>query len=184
MGRHVRWSSIEEELAELGKPALLRLIKELFNASAENQAFLATRFAGANTQADVLEPYRKRIVDQFFPARGFGKLGLREARKAITDYRRATKDLVGTLELMLVYVENGTRFTNEYGDIEESFYNSMESMLLEAAKLVRSHPEFYPQFQERFQSLVRETSGIGWGYHDTVTEIAEELEAQINKATR
>lgn len=56
----------------------------------------------------------------------------------------------------------------------------MESILGEASKLVRSHPEFYAQFQNRFHSLVRETSGIGWGYHDTVTEIVEELEAQIN----
>jgi len=102
MGKCVRWSSIEEKLAELGKPALLRLIKELCDASAEKRAFLATRFAGRVTQADVLEPYRKRIIDQFFPARGFGKLGLCEARKAITDYRRATRDIAGTLELMLV----------------------------------------------------------------------------------
>jgi hypothetical protein len=61
------------------------------------------------------------------------------ARKAITDYRRATKDIPGTLNLMLTYVEQGTRFTSEYGDFEESFYNSMESVFSEATKLVARH---------------------------------------------
>jgi hypothetical protein len=49
MSRRVRWSIVEEELAELGRPALLRLIKELFDASAENQVFLASRFANIDT---------------------------------------------------------------------------------------------------------------------------------------
>ena len=64
---------------------------------------------------------------------------MRVARKVITDFRRATKDISGTLNLMLTYVVQGTRFTSEYGDIEESFYNSMESVLSEAAKLVARH---------------------------------------------
>ncbi len=47
---------------------------------------------------------------------------------------------------MLTHVENGSRFTNEYGDIEESFYNSMEAVLNEAAKLVTRYPELYARF--------------------------------------
>jgi hypothetical protein len=183
MSRRVRWSTVEEELAELGRPALLRLIKEMFDASTENQVFLASRFANLDVRESAIEPYRKRIVDQFFPARGFGKLGLREARKAIIDYRRATQDLAGTLDLMLTYVEQGTRFTNEFGDIEESFYNSMESVLDQAAKLGLSQPDLYEQFRDRFIGLKHATSGIGWGYHDGVSEIVDELEAQIVKSS-
>jgi hypothetical protein len=44
-----------------------------------------------------LEKYRRKIVEQFFPARGYGKLKLSEARKAIRDYRRATGNLTGRL---------------------------------------------------------------------------------------
>ena len=70
---------------------------------------------------------------QFFPARGIGKLKLGEARKAIRDYRKATGDLSGTAELLMTYVENGTRFTREFGDIDERFYSSVESALDELA---------------------------------------------------
>jgi len=35
---------------------------------------------------------------------------------------------------MLTYVENGTQFTREYGDIDEPFYNSLDSVLAELAR--------------------------------------------------
>ena len=182
MAKRIKWSDVEKQITAMDRQVLIQLVKELFDASADNHAFFATRFLDATAQADVLESYRKRIVNQFFPARGFGKLGLREARKAITDYRRATSDVVGTLDLMLVYVENGTRFTNEYGDIEESFYNSMESVLSEAAKLAASNPGLYSQFRDRFIGLRRATYGIGWGYGDAVSEIVDELETKMGEA--
>jgi len=68
-------------------------------------------------------------VKQFFPARGVGKLKLGEARKTIRDYRKATSNLSGTVELLMTYVENGASFTHEYGDIDERFYSSVESVL-------------------------------------------------------
>lgn len=181
--KRIKWTEIESELEELGKPALIRLLKQIYDASTANQAFFVSQLLKEQVTTEMREPYRQRIIHQFFPNRGFGKLDLRVARQAIRDYRRATQDIAGTLDLMLTYVEQGTRFTNEFGDIEESFYNSMESVLGEAAKLVTSHPDLYDQFRGRFIGLKRATNGIGWGYHDAVTEIVEELEAQIDKAT-
>ena len=175
MSQRIKWSIIEPHLASLPKPALLKLLKELFEASDDNEAFFATRFLNASAQASALEPYRERIVHQFFPSRGDGNLDLREARQAIRDYRRATSDITGTVDLMLIYVENGTRFTNTFGDIEESFYNSMESVLGEAVKLLRSKPELYTRFRDRLKTLARETRGIGWGYGDAVGGMVNEL---------
>jgi len=181
MSKRVRWAEIEEELNELGKPALVRLLKELYDASAVNQAFLAARFSQQGVSAEMREPYRKKIIRQFFPKRGFGKLDLRLARQAISNYRRATSDIAGTLDLMLTYVEQGTRFTKEYGDIEESFYNSMESVLSEAIKLVSSRPELYEQSRDRFIGLRRATNGIGWGYGDNVSDMVDELESRMGQ---
>lgn len=63
----------------------------------------------------MLETYRSKIVEQFFPKRGVGKLKLGEARKAIRDYRKATGNIPGTAELLMTYVENGAEFTHQYG---------------------------------------------------------------------
>ena len=40
---------------------------------------------------------------------------------------------------MLYYVEMGVQFTNAYGDIDEAFYNSMESMYERAVKYIAQH---------------------------------------------
>ncbi|HTV43405.1 MAG TPA: hypothetical protein VMF08_22775 [Candidatus Sulfotelmatobacter sp.] len=127
-----------------------------------------------------LEKYRRKIVEQFFPSRGFGKLKLAEARKAIRDYRKATGNLEGTIDLMLTYVENGTEFTKQFGDIEAPFYTSLESVLNEMAQhLWRECPESYPRFRERIQKLGSSAQRIGWGYGDNVQYRVSELEAEL-----
>jgi hypothetical protein len=57
------------------------------------RAFLQARFQAEENTGAALEKYRRKIVDQFFPARGDGKLKLGEARKAIRDYRKVTGNL-------------------------------------------------------------------------------------------
>src|SRR5664280_238621 len=117
------WSTVRQQLTTWDKPALLALVKELYEAAAENHDFIHAR-SKIGESGEALEKYRSKIVEQFFPARGDGKLKLGEARKAIRDYRKATGNIPGTAELLMTYVENGTQFTQEYGDIDERFYNA------------------------------------------------------------
>ena len=84
------WSAIRRHIADWPKPALLTLVKDLHDASPENRDFLRARFDAENSGGEALEKYRRKIVEQFFPKRGDGKLKLAEARKAIRDYRKAT----------------------------------------------------------------------------------------------
>ena len=153
------WQSVRQRLNGWSKPALISLVKDLYEASPDNRDFLQARFQAEGDAGVALEKYRRKIVEQFFPARGDGKLKLGEARKAIRDYRKATGNLEGTIDLMLAYVENGTEFTQEFGDINESFYNSLESVLNEMAQLLMIEGrELYPQIS-RADSAVGDPSG-------------------------
>ena len=179
----VKWPQIKSALAALDKPELIALLKDLFDRSIESRAFLSARFLAEGVPDAILEKYRMRIVEQFLPKRGHGKLDLRPARRVIRDYRKATSDLAGTVDLMLTYVESGTEFTNQFGDISESFYNSLESVLDEMTGLFKT-PEgaaLYPRFQDRVNRLARMASGIGWGYGDHVAEQVELLETGVGK---
>ena len=122
-------------------------------------------------------------VDQFFPTRGFGKLNLRIARQAIHDYQKTTSDLAGTIDLMLTYVEQGTKFTNTYGDIEERFYDSLESVLSEMADQLTTAPgvALYPRFEKRINALAKDAHDLGWGYGDFVTDTITELRAKVDQ---
>jgi hypothetical protein len=173
------WSTVRQQLATWEKPDLLALVKDLYEVAAENRDFIQAR-SKTGEGDETLEKYRGKIVDQFFPARGDGKLKLGEARKAIRDYRKATGNLPGTAELLMTYVENGAQFTHEFGDIDERFYNSVESVLEELAALLRGVArELYPQFSERLARVEQMTDGIGWGFHDFVANIVGQLEKEL-----
>jgi len=130
------WSALRRQLASWNKPALLALVKDLYETAAGNRDFIQARCQAGASGGEILEKYRSKIVEQFYPARGEAKLRLGEARKAIRDYRKATGNLPGTAELLMTYVEQGAEFTHDYGDIDERFYDSVESALDELATLL------------------------------------------------
>ena len=174
------WQNVRRQLDNGSKPALIALVKDLYDASPDNRDFLQARFQAEKNSGTALEKYRHKIVEQFFPVRGFGKLKLSEARKAIRDYRKATGNLDGTIDLMLTYVENGTEFTHQFGDINESFYNSLESVLNEIAQLLMGEGrEFYSQFRERIQRLTNHADDIGWGYGDALRDQVYQLKNDL-----
>jgi hypothetical protein len=176
------WQNVRRHLNGWSKPALIALMKDLYEASMENRDFLQARFQAEESDSAALEKYRRKIVNQFFPARGVGKLKLADARKAIRDYRKATGNLENTIDLLLTYVENGTNFTLQFGDINAAFYNSLESALNEMVQLLwRDCPASYPRFRERIQKLETHVNHIGWGYGDSLRDRVFYLEDELGQ---
>jgi hypothetical protein len=129
----------------------------------------------------LLKTYRQRIKDDFF---GEDEWGMSEspnmlvAARSIKDYRERTGDTLGILDLMLTFMEEGTRFTNSYGDMEESFYEGLELMLDDFKELLLAHPELYEEgdLAQRLIKLLRNAGDIAWGYGDYVTEQIDEIQ--------
>jgi hypothetical protein len=157
--RKSQWSNIRKRLLLLEMIELLAQIKDLYAISDENRCFLEARVAQAQRQAEAaLAVYKQEIIYCFFGERGIsGDLPrLWDARRLIRDYRKATKDTVGMLDLILHYVETGTEFTNTYSDINEPFYNSLEFVLVEFCEGIfkTSDPEqAYVHFNKRLIAL-------------------------------
>jgi hypothetical protein len=119
----------------------------------------------------LLESYRQRIEDAFFAGDEWGMPqtpNMLVTARLITGYRQATGDLLGTLDLMLTFVETGTRFTHEFGDIDEPFYEGLELMLADFRDLLLAHPDLYEQadLAQRLAKLARDAGWLGWGYKD------------------
>lgn len=177
------WSAVRPHLVALDKPALLELVKDLYAASESARDLIDTRCRPAESGPAILEKARRKVVEQFYPSRGFGKLKLGEARKAIRDYRKTTGDIPGTAELLMTYVENGAKFTAEYGDIDERFYTSIESALDELAALLRGPAKaLHPDFQNRLDHVEFITRPVGWGFHDYVAGLVAQLEGELPEA--
>ena len=173
------WSSVRAQLRGWRQPALVTLIKDLYDSSSANRDFLHARFQAEQTGGAALEAYRRKIIEQFFPSRGFGKLKLAEARKAIRDYRKAAGNAAGAVELMLTFVENGTEFTLQFGDIDGPFYNHLASVLNEMVELLCQDAELYPRFRERSVRLERRAGNLGWGYGDHLRQEVNFLDDEL-----
>lgn len=124
----IKLTDLKKQLKEYEKKELIQLISDLYKNSKAAQAFLSVRFLGEEAVDELFNQALKKIKNEFFPEEGFGKLRLSEAKKAISEFKKLTNDEFKTAELMVFYVEQGIDFTNTYGDIDENFYSSMETM--------------------------------------------------------
>lgn len=178
MPRAPRWTPICKQLTRLQPPELLELLHELFKSSEQARAFLSARFAEANLDA-LIEPYRRRILDQFrfHPSSMTVRLDLAAARRAIREYRQATGDLFGTAELMMAYVEAGTQHVADLGDSDVRVYNSLESVLGELTKLLQTNEgrPMYPIFRDRLNRVAEIASECGYGYGDSAGAAIHQL---------
>jgi hypothetical protein len=166
------WSQVKERLDLMEKRELLRLLRDLFELNVDNKFFLAARVFTDSPDV-VVEPYRRVIRQVFNPEQGLPSLELRKARKALSDFQKTGAPPLATIDLMIFYVEQGLICTLSYGDIDEAFYTSLESVFALAAQAVNrlDEPALAEEMRPRFTNIVRKSSGTGWGFHDTLQEI-------------
>lgn len=166
------WGKIKSEIKDYSSSQFLEIISDLYNLGNQNKAFLEARFL--TSTIDTIQPYKKIIERFLFPDITRGQdVSLKNGKKAISDYKKSTKDLFGTIELMMFYVECGHKFTSEYGDIDEPFYNSLISVFDDIVKLIKKHPEHKDTFYGRIKVIADDSRNFGWGY-DEVYDIFTE----------
>jgi hypothetical protein len=163
----VKWSAVKKILASKEPKELLALIKDLYSLNKQNKTFLHTKY----TLVDPVKPYME-IIAECISLDYKKPINLAGAKKAISQYRKAVGDPKGILELMVFYVECGNDLTCEYGDIDEKFYCSLESVFHNALQaLAKSDIETIEEYLPRLQTIVEKAENIGWGYYDTIIEL-------------
>ena len=77
-------TELKKELKELNEKELIQIMAELYKMNKDVQHYLSNKFGGEVAIVDLYEKTKKKIKDEFFPDRGFAKMRLGEAKKAIT----------------------------------------------------------------------------------------------------
>ncbi|MFY4776700.1 DUF6155 family protein [Metabacillus sp. RGM 3146] len=167
----IKMTELKKSLREYDQKELIQLISELYKLNEDVKAYLYSKFKGEEAIQDLYEKTKRQVKNEFFPDKGFGKLRLSDAKKAISNFKKITKDQAKTVDLMLYYVELGTEFTCTFGDIDPAFYNSMLSMYSKVALECDQSEERYAQFKERLYRVTVMSNGVGWGYNDGLWEI-------------
>jgi hypothetical protein len=160
---------LRQHLAGKSQDDLISDIVTLFTKLDSVKDYYAMQIGGTHSD-DLLNRYKAVIKQVFMPSRGHGSGRLSVARKAVTDYKKASVSPDGLADIMLYYVEMGVQFTLRYGDIDEPFYNSMEGMYEQALKQITAH-KLQNFYESRCQKIVRDTNGMGWGFHDGLSDL-------------
>ena len=177
------WSNVKASLGSMDRAGLVGVIHDLYEASASNRRFLHARFVPA---AATLNEYRDLVNKAVFPDPFSQRpIRLRDGTVAITDYKRSTGDIVGVVDLLLTFVEAGTRQAADLGYGDETYFSTLERKLAEAVSLLETLPEeARGRAADRFIRLGKYQEQIGWGYGDYLAEIAAQVQRRKDTSGR
>lgn len=162
---------LKKELELFDKKRLINLISDLYDKNKSVKEYL-DYFINPN-EDEALKAFKVKVRGAFYPKRGFG-FKLAVGKKAISDFRKLKPSAVSLIDLMMYYVECGVEFTNDYGDINEGFYSSIESVFDDALKLIGKNG-LYEAYEIRGSEILKETRNIGWGFHDSLSDSYYEI---------
>ncbi|WP_330924955.1 DUF6155 family protein [Candidatus Sororendozoicomonas aggregata] len=165
-------TELKKQLRKKSQNELVEEVAHLYKKFSNVKAFYQASFF--NDDSAVLEKYKKIVRDEYIPTgrRQFPRMRASVARKAISDYKKISCSDPGIADIMLTFVESGVWCAKEYGDIDEPFYCSMESMYESAAKFITKE-NLLNDFKDRLLAIVEDTDKMGWGFHDTLSDTYE-----------
>ncbi len=159
------WTDVKERLADFDRTALLGLIQSLYSAHKDNQTFLHSRFGLGE---DVLEPYKKIIDRWLWPdVLRNQDTSVSQAKRAISDYKKAVGDPEGLAELMVFYCEQASGFCSDIASDDEGYFNALVRMFEQALKIVNAlSVERRDDLLTRLDSVRMISHKIGYGVGD------------------
>lgn len=162
------FQKLKKELQKLNNKDLIKHIGELYKKFPNVKEYLD--FYVSTNETELLEKYKAKVFQGFFPNRGY-QLKLSVSKKAINDFKKLGASQESIADLMIYYVECGVDFTNNFGDIDENFYISIENTFARATEIIASE-DLLGTFKERAKRIVKNTSEIGWGFHDFLSDVS------------
>lgn len=158
---------VKSELDKLDKTTLIKHISELYKKYKPVKEYFD--FYVNPDENKILDQYKEKVTEGFFPKRGY-HLKLSISRKAINDFRKLGASDESVADLLLHFVENGVEFTNVYGDVNESFYASIENTYSGALEIIEENG-LKENFKTRAYKIVTESADTGWGFHECLTDL-------------
>lgn len=169
----MKLTDLKKQLNTMDKTDLIALICRLYKGSKQSQSMIDIELCGNAADEHLVVECQKQIRAAFF-----GKnLSLKAARKVIGDFKKVSRNQENVAELMLTYVECGVEFTNMYGDVDEAFYSSIESVFMDYVTLLNSmeHDGCYKKHAARLAKVCYNASDIGWGFSEEIAATYYEI---------
>jgi hypothetical protein len=164
------WVDVKAKLASFDRTALLRLVRDLYAAHGDNQAFLHARLGLGE---DVLKPY-KQTIDRWLWPDVFRKqdTSVAKAKQAISHYKKAVGEPAGLTELMVFYCQRAAGFSSEFGNDDENYLTALVHMFHQALTIANTLPAHSRDAVLARLDRVRDISrNFGYGVADAMDDI-------------
>lgn len=167
-------TELKNQLNTMEKNELIALIVKLYKNDKMCRNILDAEFGGEEVQAALLANAKKQLYDIFFSK---ASLSLRNAKAVLSGFKNTAKNKEDYFDFELYYVELGTAYTNEYGDVNEAFYSNLISVFADFCENVKRSDgsDFLHSVRMRLDRLNEEAHDIGWGYGYEIGELYSEL---------
>ena len=170
------WTDVKAKLADFDRAALLGLIQSLYRAHKDNQTFLHSRFG---LGGDVLEPYKKIIDRWLWPdVLRNQDISVSQAKRAISDYKKAVGDPEGVAELMVFYCEQAAGFCHDICSDDEGFFDALVRMFEQALKFANALSP------DRRNALLSRLDRVRTISHDFGYGVGDSMDFLLSKYTR
>ena len=168
------WVDVKAKLANLDHAGLIQLVADLYAAEKVNQSFLHARFS---IGGDPLEIYKKRIHKALFP-NVMGRnsdVKITDAKKAISEYQKASGLPGGMLELHLYFCEVAMDFSMDYGYASDGFFDAVYLQFKKAVEVSgKVSGEIKEDALDRLYDLFHIASNVGYGLGDDMENLLAE----------
>ena len=177
------WVDVKVRLDRMDRTGLVGVIKDLYEAGDLNRRFLHARFVST---APVLEEYRRLVRAAVFPDPFSQRpIRLRDGTATIAEYKRATGDLAGTVDLMLEFVEAGTEQSADLGYGHDTYFGALERKVKEVVRSLDALADADRRaVTARLVKLGEYQGTIGWGYCDFLGDVAAKMRRRDSRSGR
>lgn len=103
-------TELNKYLKDLSRPELEKEVKKLYSKFKEVKKYYEMEFCEDTTE--ILNEYKDKIKQEYFPKRGFGKARNSVSKKVISDFKKISIFQKDVIELLLYRVEMMIEFTN------------------------------------------------------------------------
>ncbi|MFR9524549.1 MAG: DUF6155 family protein [Rikenellaceae bacterium] len=158
-------ASLKKELKSLTKEEIIDVVLELYDARKEAKEYLEF-FLNPNEDVEK-EKCKAVIFNEFYPKRGEPKTRFSVCRKAISDFKKLKPSPDTLADLMLFYIETGVRFTRDYGDMWEQYYDSLAGNFEKALEHISKNCDF-ELYKDRIHKVLEDSDCCGWGFSDSL----------------
>ena len=155
------WNDVKTALLDFDRAGLRGLVRDLYIANKDNQAFMHARLGLGQDQ---IQPFKASISRSISPDLMKGQaISVSRAKKAIADYKKAIGHPKGMAELSIFYCEEAVGFLESCSIDNEKYLAALIRMYGRSLEIVSSLPPTERStYIERLDRLRLRGSKVSW----------------------